>query len=98
MIDIVPLRGLETLAPGYPITKREGAADSSAGCLGGWYARSDLARDIGDEPEDSRSIARPSVDDALLVEPANVASPRHRYLTAAISDPPSSGIAAKSAK
>jgi hypothetical protein len=41
-----------------------------AGCLGGWYARSDLARDIGDEPKDSRSVADPSMGEAQSGRPS----------------------------
>jgi hypothetical protein len=32
--------------------------------LGSWNARSDFARDIGDEPENSRRIAGPSMGEA----------------------------------
>lgn len=36
----------------------------SHGCLDAWYTRSDFARDIGDEPEDSCCISGPSMSEA----------------------------------
>jgi len=64
---VPPVAGAERL---YKIPESGRRFDYAAHFLRGWYARSDFARDIGDEPEDSRTIACPSMDQAQSGRPS----------------------------